>query len=308
MTAKLSEKYVISFFKKYGYTLLDEYKNNRAYVTFKDNKNYKYWVAFGDFKNHIEKGTKPLRFAVSNPYTFDNIRIWIVENKKTFTFEGGEWKGNWSKTLFFKCNKCSEVWDTSWEYITEGTKCPYCVGKRVSPNRNLKTERPDLSEEWDYEKNNGKLPENFMPYSGKSAWWICQNGHSWNTKITNRTGGSNCPICSSSRGEEAVRRFLENNSIKFSKEQTFEGCRYIKLLRFDFYLPEYNLCVEFQGEQHYIASFGKTKEEAKQNFKISKKRDTIKRKYCKKNNIGLLEIPYWEFLNIKKILIKALNL
>ena len=46
-------------------------------------------------------------------------------------------------------------------------------------------------------------------------------------------------------------KILEFLNIKYEEQKTFEGLKYIGKLRFDFYLPDYNLCIEFQGKQHY---------------------------------------------------------
>ena len=72
---------------------------------------------------------------------------------------------------------------------------------------------------------------------------------------------------------------------------------------FDFYLPAYNLCIEFDGEQHFksIKHFGGEKR-----LSIQKIKDNIKTEYCKNNNIKLLRIPYYDFNNIEKILEKIL--
>jgi len=78
-------------------------------------------------------------------------------------------------------------------------------------------------------------------------------------------------------------------------------CRNKKELPFDFYLPDYNLCIEYDGIFHYEDIFDKPYD-----FKTGKKRDKIKTKYCKDNNINLLRIPYWEFDNIEEILRQTL--
>ena len=60
-------------------------------------------------------------------------------------------------------------------------------------------------------------------------------------------------------------------------------------LRFDFFLPEYNTLIEYQGEQHYrsVPLFG-----GDEGYKRRQENDRIKRDYCKSNNIKLIEIPY----------------
>lgn len=112
-----------------------------------------------------------------------------------------------------------------------------------------------------------------------------------------------CPICSESKGERAVRLYLEKNNIEFKQEYRFDDCRYKDFLRFDFYIPSLNLCIEFDGEQHYKANdyFGKKE------FELTQKRDRIKNNYCEEKGIGLLRIPYWEIDNVDKILNKELK-
>lgn len=111
--------------------------------------------------------------------------------------------------------------------------------------------------------------------------------------------GYSCPICSESKGEKVIRQYLEKNNIDFKQEHRFIDCRYKLPLPFDFYIPDYNLCIEFDGIQHFEAfnHFG-----GKEKLKTTKKRDKIKNNYCKENEINLLRIPYWELGNIDKIL------
>ena len=58
-------------------------------------------------------------------------------------------------------------------------------------------EHPDLMTEWDWEKNNtlGFAPNEITSHSGKKAWWICTNGHSFDATIANRVNGKGCPYC-----------------------------------------------------------------------------------------------------------------
>ena len=77
------------------------------------------------------------------------------------------------------------------------------------------------------------------------------------------------------------------------------------MLPFDFYLPQYNCCIEYDGKQHYLyGGFGNDLLEL-MNIKY---RDNIKTNYCQQNNIKLIRIPYWDFDNIEEILKQQLNL
>lgn len=103
--------------------------------------------------------------------------------------------------------------------------------------------------------------------------------------------GHGCPKCNTSHGEKYIIDFLENNSVEYIKEKTFNGCLSHEgyKLRFDFYLPNLNMCIEYDGLQHYkpLDYFGGIEQ-----FKNTKMNDEIKNIYCEKNNIGLLRIKY----------------
>lgn len=77
----------------------------------------------------------------------------------------------------------------------------------------------------------------------------------------------------------------------------------ILVIFYDFYIPSFNLLIEYQGEQHYQhIKFDKTIEYGKRRLKNQQMNDSIKREYAKKHNIELLEIHYWDFDNIEQIL------
>lgn len=112
-----------------------------------------------------------------------------------------------------------------------------------------------------------------------------------------------CKSCANkeSVGERRIREFLIDNAIIFVQEKTFDDCRDINRLPFDFYLPEYNLIIEFDGQHHFREiGFG--------NYESTKKHDEIKNQYCKDNHINLLRIPYWDGNDIEEIITKQLNL
>ena len=91
--------------------------------------------------------------------------------------------------------------------------------------------------------------------------------------------------------------------ITFFKDYNLRGVNN-GILSYDFYLPMYNLFVEFQGEQHKrpIDFFG-----GEEKFKVQQEHDKRKREYAKEHNINLLEIWYYDFSNIEEILTKTLN-
>lgn len=105
-----------------------------------------------------------------------------------------------------------------------------------------------------------------------------------------------------SQGEQKVVNFLRKNNIEFKIEESLD-CRDNKtniLLSFDFYLPQYNLVIEFNGKQHYnqIPFFHKNF----CGFYNQIRRDNFKKQFCKEKLIEYLEIPYNQENNINQIL------
>lgn len=120
-----------------------------------------------------------------------------------------------------------------------------------------------------------------------------------------------CPYCYSSKGEQAIREFLEKRNIKYREQVKFEDCKNINYLPFDFAVYSNDkllYLIEFQGLQHYkaIDVFG-----GEETLKKRQERDKIKSDWCLKNNIPLLAIPYKSdnssFSNIKQIVDSYLN-
>jgi hypothetical protein len=106
--------------------------------------------------------------------------------------------------------------------------------------------------------------------------------------------GRGCPTCMNSTGEVAIHNYLDLQGIKFEEEKKFPTCKYISTLRFDFYLPDYNTLIEFQGIQHYPEECRKIFPNDRFISKDGIFRDEIKLKWCEENQINLLIIKYTE--------------
>lgn len=116
-----------------------------------------------------------------------------------------------------------------------------------------------------------------------------------NEHINHKTG---CPNCSRSKGEEQIIKILKDLNINYLQQYKFSLCKDKQPLRFDFYLPNYNLCIEHDGQQHFkaIKQFGGQKA-----FENTLRRDQIKNNFCEANNIKLLRIPYTKFDDIEQL-------
>ena len=128
---------------------------------------------------------------------------------------------------------------------------------------------------------------------------VCHN--TWKSNPNSFLCGRRCPFCRKSLGEEKIMSFLNLNNIDFVYEKKFSNLLGVGngFLSYDFYLPKYNLLIEFQGEQHEHPRDYFGGEEA---LKIQQEHDQRKRNYAEQNNIDLLEIWYYDFKNIEQIL------
>lgn len=127
----------------------------------------------------------------------------------------------------------------------------------------------------------------------------CGNPFTTSLVIFTQHGGQMCSNCkdTESIGERRIRIFLESNNILFEQEKWFADCRDVNPLPFDFYLPNYNLLIEFDGKQHYEQGHF-----THSHLSYTQAHDAIKNAYCKENNINLLRIPYYDINNIETIL------
>lgn len=283
-----------------GYKILKEYMGNNgvARVVVEDFQGYKYDV----ITNNLLRKRTPDFVASGNPFSLENICLWLKKEDKPFILcDNNTYSG--SKTnLYFKCTReiCREVFDMSWGNVYRGQGCPFCSGKRVGNKNNLEYLYPDICIEWDYSKNK-RLPKNYTVGSNEKAYWVCSIcNFEWTARISHRVNGVGCPRCCMSKGEKRIESWLLSNKILFEREYNkFADCKNINVLSFDFYIPKYNLCIEYNGEQHYnkMGVWG-----GLDKLKRTIRNDKIKKKYCEDNNVPLLTIPYWDYNKIEYLL------
>ena len=123
--------------------------------------------------------------------------------------------------------------------------------------------------------------------------------------------GYGCPKCKMSHGESIIEQFLIKTDTNYKSQVKFLDCKNKRCLPFDFGIYKNDLLfglIEYQGRQHYIPiSWSRKTNSSGTQFKQLQKRDKIKKDYCEQNHIMLLEIPYWDFNMIPKILTKFLT-
>ena len=116
-------------------------------------------------------------------------------------------------------------------------------------------------------------------------------------KPGNHLSGEGCPKCNNYKGEIAIRKFLTECKIEFEEQKKFDDCKDKRQLPFDFYIPIYNLCIEFDGEGHFKPikrSKEMTDKQAEEKLNYVQRHDEIKTNYCKNNGINLLRLKNYK--------------
>lgn len=185
---------------------------------------------------------------------------------------------------------CGNQYSTTLGAFRRGGRCRKC--------RNLKQRK---TPEWFISKVSSLVGDEYQvltPYTKaktpvKMLHTSC--GHAWRVTPDNfLRRDSRCPRCKESKGEELVASILDEMGVHYTRGTKFQDCRYKRPLPFDFYLPEYNICVEYDGAQHFrpVNFGGVDDKKAEELHKLTRLRDGIKTEYCLTKGIPLLRIPH----------------
>jgi len=289
---KSNKEFLKQINEKFGNSieLLSEYKNAKTKILIKNNLSGEIKKVYPDNLLRYSYGTNYYKKAKQQENSF-------VEKYKgnlkmvRFLYE----KGKPNKVILF-CPIHGEIEKKASSVLEGYDSCNFCSWNKKSKNieKFIKESSESHYNKYDYSKvkyyNNRVKVEIICPIHG-----------SFFQRPKQHTRGEGCPYCNESKGENKIQYFLKKKIINFSRQKKFKDCINPKtnnLLRFDFYLPDYNLLIEYDGEQHYIFSGYYTEE----NFYKIKIFDKIKDNYCKKNNINLLRISYKNFNNIHEII------
>ena len=288
-------------FEQEGYTLItkeEEYKNASTKLYYICQKRHKHSITWNSFNNgnrcpECAKENTRLKLKLD----FSIIKQEIEKEGYILLSTDEDYINNTSKLKMIcpEGHKC----EISWSNFQQGKRCRECAIKdkakkqRIDFNIIQKAFEKEgyilLSKEEEYKNKDSKL------------LYLCDKGHKNITNWSNFNSGCRCPKCNSPKGERKIIKYLESNNISFIHDKNIWN---ENDLRPDFYLPSYNLVIEFDGIQHFepVEHFGGEK-----NFQITQKRDRDKNEYCKKNNINILRIPYWEFDNIENIICQEIE-
>lgn len=206
-----------------------------------------------------------------------------------------------NEKIHFRCSICNYEWCAVSNALLNKSNsgCPKCL-------KHIRVSEEDYMNRI---KNNEYVEyvDGYVDMSHHANFRCKKCGNVWDTLPASIAKGTRCPKCSISHGELEISKTLDNLNIKYIQEYKFDKCKDIRHLRFDFYLPEYNTCIEYDGEQHFMpVKYGSSVKRGNPEkiYEETKRRDKIKTDFCKNNNINLIRIPYMDFNNISEIINK----
>lgn len=231
-----------------------------------------------------------------------NTECFIIESKKLhgnnkYDYSLVDYKTASTKVEII-CLKHGKFEQRSGSHL-RGNGCPKCGEDKMTINR--KTTYDFIKEailihgekKYDYSTIYFK--------NSKKVKIICSLHGSFDQTPSNHLKGKGCPCCNESKGEKKISSILDSYNIKYKRQFRFKDCRNIYPLPFDFYIEDKNICIEYDGRQHYeVVSYMK-----KLDYESLIKNDKIKNKYCFDKNIYLLRIRYDE--NIENKILSIIN-
>ncbi len=235
-------------------------------------------------------------------YKYD---YFISKSKKVhgnkYNYDFVEYKGHECKVNIL-CNKCNNIFEQRPSRHMKGFGCQICVNREIT-TKNTKSV-------CEFTNNSKKVHGNkynydFVEYvnSSTKVKILCNNCNNIFEQIPhNHTKGHGCSKCIESKGENRVAKYLTENNINFTPQKIFKTLRYKSYLKPDFYLEDFNLLIEYDGEFHFKALIGLTHEIKQKNLEVQQQRDKIKNEWAKANNIPLLRIPYWDYDRIEELI------
>lgn len=214
-------------------------------------------------------------------------RLFVLEKGKTDKFGHIYW--------ICECS-CGNIVEVAGTNLTQGkTQSCGCLHKEITHNTHFQ----DLTGQ-QFGKLNVLYFNKEKSTTKYSIWHCkCSCGTEIDVQTRNLKNGHTISCgCIHSKGEFIIRQCLNNLQLKYKTEFTFLD---LPNRRFDFAIfnnEQLKCLIEFDGKQHY--SFINTWHQTEEEFIKSQQRDQEKNQYCKKHNIPLIRIPYWELDNINK--------
>ena len=300
-------------FEEKGYILLEEkYENNNTPLKYicKKHDDEEQYATYMNFRVSENSCKHCYLESQSGMFRLDITSVKKMFDSKGYTLIDENQYVNAHKKVDYTCSKHPDkIQKASYNKVKYGTTCEYCDKENRDESNSRRHTFEFVKDTFDslgYE-----LLETEYKNCDEKLQYICPNHKNHIQQISFYKlykEGNRCPMCRESKGEKKISEILDSKNVIFKTQYKFEDCKNEKSLPFDFAIfdrdNKLEYLIEYQGEQHYMPIEYMGGEEK---FKTRQKRDLIKRNYCFENNIKLLEIPYWEFDNIEKIIDELLD-
>lgn len=191
------------------------------------------------------------------------------------------------------------VQSVTYNNLRNGFGCKYCGIARTAEAKRLSFD--EVKEI--FSRNDMILLDQEYTNTQEKMQYICKNHPEVGVQYMSTTNAykNHCPFCNVIKGEKKILDYLIQHNIYFESHKSYDKLLGVggRKLSYDFYLPQYNLLIEYQGEQHEHAVdlFG-----GEDQFRVQQEHDRRKRDYAIEHHIDLLEIWYYDFKNIEFIL------
>ena len=206
-------------------------------------------------------------------------------------------KYDYSKTVYEKANKkvlifckdCGKYFEQTPNKHLAGQGCPFCKNKRISQAKSSNIS--EFIEKANEIHNNKYDYSKFVYINAKTKGIIiCPKHGEFEQSPDIHLQGFGCHKCLNFTGENIISSYFIKNNISYKEQYRFDDCKDILPLPFDFYIKDFNCCVEFNGRQHY--DFPNFFHKSYHDFLTLKHHDWLKRKFCRNNKINLLTINF----------------
>lgn len=246
-------------------------------------------------------------FTGSRRFTKESyIRRCEAVHGNKFNYDNSEYN-NMKSELVITCPTHGIFKMIAWLHLKSKHGCPSCGNEAIGRALSFTKEKFILEAQKVHgDKFNYSKVE--MYNNTNKVIIICRKHGEFKQLAQSHLGGVGCPKCASSKGEDAIRAFLDANNIRYIAQHKFPDCKRVRCLKFDFYLPDYHICIEYDGEGHFRPIKIKDQDRGKLLLKYAQENDQIKTSYCKMKGIPLLRIDYSKKNQIAEILTESLQL
>ena len=309
---KISTEYVIEMSKKvhgdkYDYSKI-KYINYNTKITVICKKHGDFNIRTDHFLHGC--GCQKCSFDSRSKNQTKNLNTFIEEARKIhgnkYDYSKVKYKNAKTKICII-CPEHGEFWQIPDSHL-KGSKCPKCntvKNNRYTIEEFIERAKQVHGDKYDYSKSV------YINRITKICIVCPEHGEFWQTpdKHINRKHG--CPFCNESHLEEEIRLLLNNNDIKYETQKRFNWLRDKYPMPVDFYLPDYNIVIECQGEQHFKENLFFTHYDFEKRLNM----DISKKELCEKNGIKILYfsnkyfVPkYWDKYDVICSKEKLLNI